>query len=326
MIKTAEYVKRGHPDRVCDIIADSILDEYLKQDPYSRVAVEVFGSHGLITIGGEVTSNGKVDIEAVAKDVYRNIIGYESDINIQININKQSKEISYLADLGAGDSGIMIGYATNETKELLPLETVLAKTIANSLDKNDNFAPDGKVQVTIDDSKIVKIVIAYQLWENSSITKQDVMDLVSDIGIVRDHLSLKTEWLLIPFFSGGFDADTGLTGRKNILWYGPSIPTGGGSFAGKDATKVDRTGAYLARMIASHGINNGKKECLVEIAYAIGQKYPLYLKIDGLIFPDVIRIGTLEEIIQRLGLRKPVFQKASLNGHFGYGVNWEMVN
>jgi S-adenosylmethionine synthetase len=324
-IKTAEYVRKGHPDRVCDIIADSLLDEFIKQDPNSRVAIEIFGCHGIITVGGEVSTNGYVGIPRVVKDVYRNVIGYKDDIGVQVNITEQSPEIHQLADMGAGDSGIMIGYATNETPEMLPIEVVLAKRIANELDKRGkelDLGPDGKIQVTIDKKTLVikKLIIAYQ------VNNQECNLLIKDLvhGIIKNlpPLSLddsKDTISLIPFLNGGFNADTGLTGRKNVLWYGPSIPTGGGAFAGKDATKVDRTGAYLARMIAVKEIQKTqKKESLVEIAHEIGKSTPIYIKIDGEIMDDKkTAVLTLVNVIKILGLNKPIYQDLGLNGHFG---------
>jgi S-adenosylmethionine synthetase len=321
MIKIAEYVRRGHPDRVCDIIADSLLDEFIKQDPMSRVAIEVFGCHGIITVGGEVTTNGYVDIQKVVKDVYREI-GYEDEIGVQVNIIEQSNEIKNLADIGAGDSGIMIGYATNETPEMLPLEVALAKRICDKLDDSIGLLPDGKVQVSICDGVATDVVVAYQSKvDNDSF----ILNIIDDV--LEERRSVFTKIKIIRFVKGGFSADTGLTGRKNVLWYGPSVPTGGGAFAGKDCTKVDRTGAYLARQFAVLVVKNLKKEnCLVEVAYKIGDSKPLSIVIDGMIdteIADNAKVYDLVNIINALELRKPIFKEASMKGHFGYGANWD---
>jgi S-adenosylmethionine synthetase len=314
-MKTAEYVRKGHPDRVCEIIADSLLDEFIKQDPNSRVAIEVFGCHGIIIVGGEVTTNAHVDISKIVKDTYKEI-GYIDTVDVHMNISEQSREISDLADIGAGDSGIMIGYATNETKEMLPLEVVLAKNICNALDKKgDILLPDGKVQVTLQNDIATNVVVSYQSID-------DYDDLVKTLVIqeIGSHYnSVDTKIKIIRFVEGGFNADTGLTGRKNVLWYGPSIPTGGGAFAGKDPTKVDRTGAYLARMIAVREVEkNRKQQSLVEIAYMIGSSTPLYIKIDGEMMDNskICKLK-LKDIIKILKLDKPIYKDISLNGHFG---------
>ena len=232
IIKTSEYCRCGHPDRVCDILADSLLDEYLKQDPNSRVAIEVFGCHGIITVGGEVTSKAKVNINQIIKDVYKEI-GYNDSIGVQINIASQSPEISNLADDGAGDSGIVTGYACNETKEKLPLEVVLAKKIADKLDKDKKLLPDGKIQVTLKNNQIKNIVVAYQAKKNEdNYVKKIVNDIIYDFN--SDNKDYDYNLKLIHFVVGGFDSDTGLSGRKLVICYGPRIPIGGGNFSGKD--------------------------------------------------------------------------------------------
>lgn len=318
MIRTAEYCKIGHPDRVADILADSLLDEYLKQDSHSRVAIEVFGCHGIITIGGEVTSKADVNVSQIVKDVYKEI-GYKDTIGVQANIVSQSPEISNLADEGAGDSGIVTGYACNETAEKLPLEVVLAKKIADALDKEETLLPDGKIQVTLENNQIKDIVVAYQAKENQDeIVKTIVRGIIFDTDL---HINYQLK--LIHFVIGGFDADIGLTGRKNILWYGPRIPTGGGAFAGKDPNKVDRSGAYLARKIAIEELENQNlDECFVELAYVIGKNKPLYLKVNGENFTreNIHVFG----VVNNLQLRQPIFKTASMNGHFGYNdCPWE---
>jgi len=323
-MKTAEYVRKGHPDRVCDIMSDAIVDAYLEQDPESRIAVDVFGCHNVITIGGEVTSNAKIDIPIIVKNVYKEI-GYKDIIGTNVNITQQSPEISSLANDGAGDSGIMIGYATRETPEMIPLETALAKRIADKLDEIECLLPDGKVQVTLIGDYIKKLVISFQTkkgTENDSISiiKQKIKELVPN------NLNQDTEWILIPFNIGGFDADSGLTGRKNVLWYGPRIATGGGAFAGKDATKVDRSGAYFARWLAIDHLKKflNCKEAFVSIAFVIGQDEPVMLKLNDLEYLDKTGDITVKSIIERLNLKKPIFKETSLRGHFGTNMfNWD---
>jgi len=323
-MKTAESVRKGHPDRVCDIMSDAIVDAYLEQDSESRIAVDVFGCHNIVTIGGEVTSNAKIDIPIIVKNVYKEI-GYKDTIGTNINIVQQSLEINNLADNGAGDSGIMIGYATRETPEMIPLETALAKRIADKLDEIKCLLPDGKVQVTLIGNYIKKLVIAFQTKKGTendsmSIIKQKIKELVPN------NLNQNTEWILIPFNIGGFDADSGLTGRKNVLWYGSRIATGGGAFAGKDATKVDRSGAYFARWLAINHLKKfpNCKEALVSIAFAIGQNKPVMLKLNNSEHLNKTEDITVKNIIERLNLKKPIFKETSLKGHFGTNIfSWD---
>ena len=311
-MKTAEYVRRGHPDRVCDILSDAIVDAYLEKDPNSRIAVDVFGCHGILTVGGEVTSNAEIDIGQIVKNTYREI-GYEDVIQVVVNIAKQSVEISNLANEGAGDSGICTGYATNETPEMLPLEVVLVKRICDEFDTHidKRFGPDGKTQITLENGEIKTVVFSYQVIE------KDMIEFVKEkiTKILKDYLTEDTIWHLIPFKMGGFNADSGLTGRKNALWYGPRVAIGGGAFAGKDATKVDRSGAYLARSIAINYAKELQKEVFVEIVYVIGRNQPLYIKVNGEeINSDELSV---KKIIEKFELKKPIYKETSLLGHFG---------
>lgn len=322
-MKTAEYVRRGHPDRVCDIISDAIVDKYLEKDPDSRIAVDVFGCHGIINVGGEVTSNADIDVADIVQKTYKDI-GYNDEVKVFVNIEKQSTELTGLSNEGAGDSGICTGYATNETPEMLPLEVVLAKRICDVFDSidNDMFAPDGKAQITIDNGKVKIVVFSYQVKSGNmeGFVKKTIEE------ILEGYLTKDTEWHLTAFKSGGFDADSGLTGRKNALWYGPSIPIGGGAFAGKDATKVDRSGAYLARNIAINEVVNGRKSfALVEIAYVIGRNEPLYIKING---REIKSDGySVKEVIEDFDLKKPIYKETSLRGHFGTNkFTWNINN
>ncbi|MCK5644637.1 MAG: methionine adenosyltransferase domain-containing protein [Gammaproteobacteria bacterium] len=321
--RTAEYVRKGHPDRVCDIISDAIVDEYIKQDPDSRVAVDVFGCHGIITVGGEVASGATINIPKIVRSTYKEI-GYEDEVGVQVNIIKQSPEIKVHADGGAGDSGIVVGYATSETKEMLPLEVVLAKRICSRLDSIDWLKPDGKVQVTLNGKEIKKLIVSV----HGDVSKKEELRT-----ILKNEFPHK-ELHLTVYEVGGFIADSGLTGRKNVLWYGPRIPTGGGAFAGKDATKVDRSGAYYARHIAIKALKkHNLKECLVELAFAIGQDKRVMTRIKGIdqnnraidiTLADLENVG-VSEMIKKLNLKESRFKETSLRGHFGHGrFNWEM--
>ena len=321
-LRTAEYVRKGHPDRVCDIISDAIVDEYIKQDPDSRVAVDVFGCHGIITVGGEVTSKATIDIPGVVKSTYREI-GYEDEVGVQVNMVKQSFEIKKLADGGAGDSGIVVGYATNETEEMLPLEVVLAKRICLKLDTLPRLKPDGKVQVTLKGKEIEELVVSVQ---------GDQREKERLRSILRNAFPHNKLYLTV-YETGGFDADSGLTGRKNILWYGPRIPTGGGAFAGKDATKVDRSGAYYARSVAIETLEEHKlKECLVELAFIIGRDEMVMGRVRGVdengktmnIVPAGLGEMGVSKMIGKLNLKESIFKEASIKGHFGHKrFSWE---
>ena len=264
MKKTAESVSPKHPDKICDFIADSILDAYLENDRESRTAIEVMGGHNLITINGEVTSKGNPDIEKLV----RKIVG--ENYKIIINIALQSPEIAHGVDKGgAGDQGIMKGYATSETPEYLPLEYVLARNLCQKI-----FAVypyDGKTQVTIENGKVLTVVASFQNTKDEELLKLVKKIIKADTYIINPA----GEWTL-----GGFDADTGLSGRKLIIDnYGPQISIGGGSFSGKDATKVDRSGAYMARYVAKNLVAAGYgQEVLVSVAYAIGMAEPLMIE------------------------------------------------
>lgn len=321
MIKTAEFVSPKHPDKICDFIADSILDAYFAKDKKSRVAVEVMGGHNLITINGEVTSKAKVDIEAVVK----RIVGRQ--YKVIVNIVKQSPEIGRGVDTGgAGDQGIMSGYATNETKELMPLEYVLARSLCKYI--YDKYPYDGKTQITIDGDKIINIVASFQNVKTdtlvSLIKRWYKLNIKNNIEL-EDGAILANQagdWEL-----GGFDADTGLSGRKLIVDnYGPQIPIGGGSFSGKDYTKVDRSGAYMARKIAVDILKKRNvKEVFVKIAYAIGKNNPVMAQAvcDG----EVISLNNYDlspsGIYKALKLDSVKFTKTCIWGHFGNDFIWD---
>ncbi len=345
MFYTAESVTSGHPDKICDQISDAILDEYLKQDPQSRVAVESFGCHGVIFVGGEVTSSGKVDGGKIAKKVYKEI-GYLDEPKLIVNIVQQSPDIAQGVDTGgAGDQGIMYGYATNETKEFLPLPIVLAHKLAKGLEnlrrnhpKFGWLKPDGKSQVTVQDNKIKTVLVSCQ--HDKDIELKDIKSLIGKHLIKEIVGNGDYEILVNPtgkFVNGGFYADTGLTGRKLMVdTYGGIIPHGGGCFSGKDATKVDRSAAYMARWVAKNVVANGyAKKCLVSVAYAIGKAEPLMVEINDFGTGDAKKIKNAVmkkfsfaplEIIKQLDLRKPIYQNTAAYGHFGREeFSWEKI-
>jgi S-adenosylmethionine synthetase len=313
MIRTCEFVSPKHPDKICDYIADSILDAYLAKDKLSRVAIEVMGGHGHITISGEVTSKAKININKIVK----NIVGSKFKINIYAT--HQSLFIAQGVDKGgAGDQGIMVGYATNETKNLMPLDYELARNLCKNLYKKYPF--DGKVQVTINNQKVESVVASFQ---NSK--SDDLLRLTKKyIKAKNYYINEAGEWSL-----GGFDSDSGVSGRKIIVDnYGPQVSVGGGSFSGKDYTKVDRSGAYIARSIAVKLLKKYQaKEVLVKLAYVIGEPQPVMkiAFIDGkqLPIPDYFDL-TPKGINKKLLLDKPQYAKCAVWGHFGRGFLWDL--
>lgn len=339
---TVESVTSGHPDKVCDQISDALLDAYLKQDPTSRVAVETFGSHGLLVIAGEVTSQARVNVEGLARQVYKDI-GYDDELHIVSNIVQQSPDISQGVDTGgAGDQGIMYGYATDETPEYLPTAVVLAHKLSSGLEdlrrsgKLPWLMPDGKTQVTMHDGKLSALVVSTQHVETVE-TVQIREELID--GLIKPNVQdiAGVEIFINPtgkFVLGGFAADTGLTGRKIMVdTYGGLIPHGGGCFSGKDPSKVDRSAAYMARFAAKNIVVNGYADrCLVSVAYAIGRAEPVMVSaIDGngrQIPTDILDRFDFRPraIVERLGLQQPIYRKTAAYGHFGkIGLPWEKV-
>jgi len=322
-IRTAESVAIGHPDKICDQISDAILDACLKIDPHSRVAVETMGGHGHIYLTGEITSHANPDYSAIAKKIYREC-GNKDKIEVFVNVVKQSPQIKAGVDIGgAGDQGIMVGYACDQTKELLPLEIVLSRQLTKAMG-----ARDGKSQVTIENGKIAKVI--------TSVCGKDypkeLIDLLKQWGIKEKD----ERWLKNPagnWTIGGFKADTGLTGRKLIVDnYGPNVSIGGGCFSGKDATKVDRSAAYMARKIAVDLIKEKKaQEVFVKLAYAIGKAEPLmataelHYKNKPVEFISHIKGYDLTPagIIKFLDLQKPIYLETAKYGHFGNGFKWD---
>lgn len=339
---TVESVTSGHPDKICDQTSDAILDECLRQDPKSRVAVETFGSHGLLVIGGEVTTSANFDAEAIARRLYRDI-GYDGGLKVVTNIVKQSPDISQGVDTGgAGDQGIMYGYATDETLEFLPEAVVRVHQLARGLEElrktNKNFSwlgPDGKTQITAQDGRIKTVLVSTQhdeYVEQSYIREQLMRNLIHPVlGHTRVQVLVNPTG---KFVRGGFDADAGLTGRKIMVdTYCGLVPHGGGCFSGKDPTKVDRSAAYMARFAAKNIVANGlAKKCLVSVAYAIGRAEPLML--EAINEKGENLVGIVGEkfdfrpaaIIERLDLRKPIYLQTAAYGHFGKpGLPWEEV-
>ncbi|MBR3249040.1 methionine adenosyltransferase domain-containing protein [Candidatus Saccharibacteria bacterium] len=315
--RTAESVSPKHPDKLCDQISDAILDAYLSTDPAARVAAETCGGHGVVFVTGEITSTADVDIAEIVKRI-------AGDVELHTKIVKQSPEIAQGVNTGgAGDQGIMIGYACDETPELLPLEVVLSRRLNQFI--FDKFPYDGKTQVTIaPDGTIDSIVASFQNVPHDELEKlvREFIEAEKLTGKLELHINPAGDWN-----QGGFDADTGLTGRKLIVDnYGPRVAIGGGCYSGKDATKVDRSAAYMARKIAVDYLRKRKAhEVLVRLAYAIGHDQPLEktVIIDGK--PEEIEGYDLtpKGIIEFLKLRRPIYEKTAMWGHYGEGFDWD---
>ena len=317
-LRTAESVSPKHPDKICDQISDSIVDAALSGDPNSRVAVETVGGHKLLTVIGEVTSKTRIDYEKIA----RNFV--DASYEVRVQVVHQSNEIANGVDSGgAGDQGIMVGYATSETANLIPLEVELSRSLNRHI--YNKFPYDGKTQITLNSQEIVAIVASFQ-----HATKAELNSLINSWLVDRDHQKSVNifanpagDWSV-----GGFDADTGLTGRKLAVdSYGPRIPIGGGAFSGKDATKVDRSAAYMARKIAvDYLIKRNAKEVYTQLAYAIGVAEPVeaVAKIDGV--EEKVEGYDLSPsgIIKFLGLDKPQFKQTAEYGHFGNDFFWDI--
>lgn len=343
---TVESVTSGHPDKVCDQISDSILDACLAEDPKSRVAVESFGGHNLLVIGGEVTTLAKPDYEAIARKLYKDI-GYDAELKVIVNISAQSPDIAQGVDTGgAGDQGIMYGFATDETDSYLPKGIVIVHRLAKGLEdlrKSGTLAwlrPDGKTQITMDNGSIKTVLISTQHAKEtaqeeikSALIEKLISPILTSVG--QDPKTL--EVLVNPtgtFVQGGFDADTGLTGRKIMVdTYGGVVPQGGGCFSGKDPTKVDRSAAYMCRFAAKNLVAAGlAKQCLVSVAYAIGRAEPLMIEAVNEKEEDLSAYVAKHfdfrprAIIERLGLQKPIYLQTAAYGHFGKpGLPWEEI-
>jgi len=369
-IYTAESVTQGHPDKMCDILSDAILDAIIEKDPNARVACETFTTRGLIIVGGEITTRTYVEIPEVIRQTVKEI-GYDNEelgldyntVGVLVSIQPQSPDIARGVnetekhEEGAGDQGIMIGYACDETKELLPLPISLARRLTRKLEEVrqkkilNYLRPDGKSQVSVlyenDKPKYIKnVIIAAQHKPDVSLKRlrKDILKKVIE-PVCGKYLSKDTKIIINGtgrFVIGGPQADTGLTGRKVIIDnYGPIVPAGGGAFSGKDPTKVDRSAAYMARYIAKNVVKAGlAKKCLVRISYAIGVAEPTSFDIDCFntsIVPEerireiCMQIFPLKpkEIIEHLKLRRPIYKKTAMLGHFGVEIEdftWEKTD
>jgi S-adenosylmethionine synthetase len=351
---TSESVTEGHPDKIADQISDAILDACFEQDPYSRVACETLTATGLVMIAGEITTKAYVDFQSLVRGVVASIgydnalYGFDSNTCAVISsINKQSGDIAMGVDTGgAGDQGMMFGYATNETPELMPLAISLAHKLCRKLSEVRKkgtlpyLRPDGKSQVTVEYEhhkpvRVDAVVVSTQHAENvtNDELRADILKHVIQATIPAELLDADTKYHINPtgrFVIGGPMGDTGLTGRKIIVdTYGGMGRHGGGAFSGKDPTKVDRSAAYMARYIAKNIVAAGLAErCEVQLAYAIGVAEPVSVLVEtfgtGKIAPEklqeLVRANfqlTPRGIIESLKLRRPIYRKTAAYGHFG---------
>ena len=377
---TSESVTEGHPDKMCDQISDAILDALLERDPMSRVACETTVSTGLVHVMGEITTNCYVDMQKIVREVVRDIgydrakFGFDCDTCAVItNIDEQSADIAMGVDKsleaktdgsddldnGAGDQGMMFGYACRETEELMPLPISLAQKMAKKLTDVrkaglvDYLRPDGKTQVTVEYDennhpvRVDTVVLSTQHGPEVSLEqiRRDMIELVIKPTVPAELLDENTRFFVNPtgrFVIGGPQGDSGLTGRKIIVdTYGGSAPHGGGAFSGKDPTKVDRSAAYAARWVAKNIVAAGLAErCQIQLAYAIGVAQPVSVRV------DTFGTGTLSDveleervnkvfdlrptaIINRLDLRRPIYRQTAAYGHFGrtdIDLPWEHLD
>lgn len=338
MIYSNEIVFRGHPDKVCDQISDALLDAYLEEDKNSRCGIEVVGGKGLIVVTGEVTSIGKVDVEKTVKRVLKDI-GYKNDYKIINNLGIQSADIALGTNekvMGAGDQGMMFGYATNETKEYLPKAMVILQKLSMAYDElrkkeSDIFYPDGKAQITgyYDDNMHLKKIKTFLISYNNSEEKREYSDQkLIDIcnKICKEENVEVEEYIINPtgkFKIGGFEGDSGLTGRKIVVdSYHSFAKVGGGAFSGKDPSKVDRSAAYKARQIAIETLKqNNLKWCEVQLSYAIGLEQPLAIYITSDKGNITVNDSLYEEckprnIIKDLNLKNIKYEPLAMFGHF----------
>ncbi|MBI5187507.1 MAG: methionine adenosyltransferase [Nitrospirae bacterium] len=369
---TSESVTEGHPDKIADQISDAILDEVLRHDPLGRVACEVFITMGLVIVGGEITTKAYVDVHTLVRNLIREIgythpkYGFDYETCAILNaIHSQSPDIAQGVDIGgAGDQGIMIGYACKETKELMPLPIILAhsltKRMAEVRKKNilPYLGPDGKSQVTVEyrDSKpyhVDAVVLACQHTEDvldpsgKYISREAREEMIETIvkPVLAEYLDERTRYYINEtgkFVIGGPQSDTGMTGRKLIVdTYGGIVPHGGGAYSGKDPTKVDRSASYMARYIAKNIVAADLAEkCAIHIAYVIGRKEPISVIVDTYDtgkLPDkglteiVIKNFDLspQGIIKTLNLLQPIYLKTACYGHFGRNdadFTWEKTD
>lgn len=360
---TSESVTEGHPDKLCDYISDSILDECLKQDKNSRVAVETFAANNTITIAGQITSNAKINIEELVREKIKEI-GFDNEntdmdyrtCKIYTDITKQSPDIALGVDIGgAGDQGIMFGFACDETENYMPYAIIMAHKLSKKLTEVRKskeipyLRPDGKTQVTVeyeDDrpKRIETILVSTQTLDNitNEEIRKDIIKKVIEQVVPQNKMDENTKIYVNPtgrFVIGGPLGDTGLTGRKIIVdTYGGYARHGGGSFSGKDASKVDRSGAYMLRHIAKNLVANGyAKKCEIQVSYGIGIKEPLSICVNTFgtsqkseeELVELIKEKfdlTPDGIINYLGLKEPIYTKTTNYGHFGKSdLPWEKI-
>jgi len=377
---TSESVTEGHPDKICDQISDAVLDEILKNDPQSRVACETTACTGLIHMMGEITTKATVDFTKIAREVVRDIgydrgkYGFDCDTcGIITNIDEQSADIAMGVDKslenkqdeeaelqnGAGDQGMMFGYACDETPELMPLPISLAQKMAKRLTEVRKIGlvnylrPDGKTQVTVEYDengkplRVDTVVLSTQHGPTVTLEqiREDMINMVIKTSVPAELMDENTKIYVNPtgrFVIGGPQGDSGLTGRKIIVdTYGGSAPHGGGAFSGKDPTKVDRSAAYAARWVAKNIVAAGlASKCQVQLAYAIGVAQPVSILVDtfgtgkvddGKLEDAVCKVFDLRPtaIIRDLDLRKPIYRQLAAYGHMGreeLGVKWEITD
>ena len=365
---TSESVTEGHPDKLCDQVSDAVLDAYIAQDPSCRVACETVTKTGFVMLAGEVTANAVVDLPAIVRKTVKEIgydssdVGFDADsCAVQIALEQQSPDIAQgvdrgdLSKQGAGDQGLMFGYASNETKELMPLPIMLAHKMAERLAKVrkkktggiDWLRPDGKTQVSVryeDNWPVAIDAIVLSTQHGPSVKKKDLIEAmreyVIDPIIPKKFITNKTKYHVNPtgkFIIGGPMGDAGLTGRKIIVdTYGGMARHGGGAFSGKDPSKVDRSATYYARYIAKHVVAAGlSTRCEVQLAYAIGVAKPVSMLVDtmgtGIMDDDKISKAVAKVfdarpgmLIEELKLRNPIYRPTAAYGHFGRsGFSWE---
>lgn len=357
-ILTAESVTEGHPDKLCDTIADAVLDACLLGDPDSRVACEVLATAGKITVAGEITTKAMPDIpHIVCKTVRR--IGYSGNYEVEVDVHDQSPDIAEAVngenEVTAGDQGIVYGYACQETPQLLPLPVVLAHRITMGLTEARHnhllewLRPDGKAQVSVEyeDGKPMRVrTVVVSAQHEPEVSQKELRKTVYQLILVpalEKYLDQNTEILINPsgsFVLGGFEADTGLTGRKLMVdTYGGVVPHGGGALSFKDCTKVDRSGAYMARYLAKNIVAASLAEkCTVSMAYAIGKAEPLYVQADTHgtgVYPDAVLAEAVKLIFDlmptgmanTLQLMEPIYQKYCNYGHFTHqSAPWEQTD
>ncbi len=375
---TSESITEGHPDKVCDRIADAVLDAILAKDPDARVACECAATSQFLLVMGEITANADIDVEKIAREKIRSIgytdekLGFSADgCKIEVRLNKQSSDIALGVDnsleckgnscslsdkIGAGDQGMMFGYACRETEELMPLTLVLSHKLCKRLEevRKSGFLPylrpDGKGQVSVEyENGVARRVSAVVLSSQHDETvtterlREDLKKHVVEKVIPKELLDGGTKYFINPtgrFETGGPAGDSGLTGRKIIVdTYGGRCPHGGGSFSGKDPTKVDRSAAYMARYVCKNLVAAGlADEITLEVAYAIGVAHPVSVFVDthgtGSLADERLADIVREEfdlrplaIIEKLGLRRPIYEQTAVYGHFGKaGLPWEQTD